>query len=136
MSYVMAQALQAAIYDRLTADAVLVALVGEAIFDARPAGAVPPLHVALGAEKVRDASDADGAGAVHDLTISVVGTAAGFSGVKAAAAAVNDALAQGGLLLTRGRVLDLRFARAQAARVGSGDVRRIDLIFRARLSDD
>ncbi|SEM43960.1 Protein of unknown function [Loktanella fryxellensis] len=136
MSYAMAQALQTAVYARLAGDAALSALVGDAIFDARPAGAVPPLHVALGAEKVRDASDADGAGAVHDLTISVVGTAAGFAGVKAAAAAVNDALAWGALLLTRGRVLDLRLTRAQAARVGSGDVRRIDLIFRARLSDD
>jgi F-type H+-transporting ATPase subunit a len=40
------------------------------------------------------------------------------------------------LALSRGRVIGFRFHKAAAARVGTGDTRRIDLIFRARVSDD
>ena len=136
MSYAMAQALQVAVYGRLIADSGLADLVGTAIFDALPPGEVPPLYVALGPEKVRDASDAGGAGAVHEITISVVTEQAGFAVAKAAAATVCDALVATPLTLDRGRVLDLRFAKAAAARVGTAGTRRIDLIFRARLSDD
>lgn len=136
MSYAMSQALQAGVYARLTGNAAVNALVGAAIFDALPPGDVPPLYVSLGTEKVRDASDADGQGAIHEFTISVVTDLSGFATAKAAAAAVSDALAAGPLALGRGRVLSLRFHKAAAARVGTGDTRRIDLIFRARLSDD
>ncbi|MFZ3582331.1 DUF3168 domain-containing protein [Loktanella sp. DJP18] len=136
MSYAMSNALQAAIFAQLTADAALTALVGTAIFDALPPGEVPGLYVALGPEKVRDASDADGQGAVHEVTISVVTDQSGFAVAKSAAAAVSDALAANPLTLARGRVLSLRFHKAAAARVGTGGTRRIDLIFRARLSDD
>lgn len=136
MSYAMSQALQAAVYAQLTSDAALTALVGTAIFDALPPGEVPGLYVALGPEKVRDASDADGQGAVHEFTISVVTDLSGFAVAKTAAAAVSDALAANQLTLNRGRVLSLRFHKAAAARVGTGGTRRIDLIFRARLTDD
>lgn len=136
MSYGMSQALQMAVFSRLTGDVTLTGLVGEAIFDAVPAGDVPSLYVALGPEKVRDASDATGQGAVHEFTVSIVTNRAGFSAAKAAAGAVSDALGTAPLALARGRVVAMRFYKAAAARVGTGNTRRIDLIFRARLSDD
>ena len=136
MSYAMSQALQVAVFARLSADAGLTGLVGTAIFDALPPGDVPPLYVALGSEKARDASDADGTGAVHEFTISIVTALAGFAAAKRAGAAVCDALLAAPLVLGRGRVIGFRFFKAEAARVGTGDTRRIDLIFQARLSDD
>ena len=136
MSYAMSKALQAAVFARMTGDTGLTDLVGTAIFDALPPGEVPGLYVALGPEKVRDASDATGQGAIHEFTISVVTDQSGFAVAKTAAAAVSDALLAGLPVLDRGRVLTLRFHKAAAARVGTGDTRRIDLIFRARLTDD
>jgi hypothetical protein len=136
MSYAMSLALQAAVFARLTADAALGDLVGTAVFDALPPGDVPSIYVALGTEKVTDASDGSGAGAVHEFTVSVVTDRAGFASAKRAAAAVSDALLGAPLPLSRGRVIGFRFHKAAAARVGTGDTRRIDLIFRARVSDD
>ena len=135
MSYVIAQALQEAVYAQLTGDAVLSGLVGNAIFDVVPAGDVPPLYVALGAEVARDKSDMTGGGAEHEFTISVVTHNAGFSTAKAAAAAVSDALVDADLSLSRGQLVGLRFHRARAARVGTSDERQINLIFRARVCD-
>lgn len=135
MTYGVGPALQAAVYQRLAADPVLTALVGSAIFDAAPPGILPPLYVALGPERVRDRSDKTGQGAEHEFTVSVVTDAAGFSGAKAAAAAVSDALVDAALPLARGRLVSLSFLRAQADRVASGDQRQINLTFRARVED-
>ncbi|RYH03374.1 DUF3168 domain-containing protein [Salipiger sp. IMCC34102] len=135
MSYAMTLALQEALYQRLSTDADLGALVGGHVYDALPGGALPDLYVVLGAEKARDASDAGGAGAVHEFTVSVLTERDGFAAAKAAAAAISDAL-DAPLALSRGRVLGLRFHKAAAARVGSNERRRIDLTFHARLSDD
>ena len=135
MSYAMSFALQKALYQRLSTDVALEALVGSDIYDALPAGTPPDLYVVIGAEKVRDASDADGDGAIHDFTVSVLTERAGFLDAKRAAVAVCDAL-RAPLGLSRGRLLSLRFHKALAERVGSADRRRIDLIFHARLSDD
>jgi len=136
MSYGVSPALQEALYQHLSTDAVMVDLVGEAVFDALPAGKVPDLYVALGPEKVRDWSDKTGGGAVHEFTVSVVAKTAGFARAKLVACAVSDALVDADLALTRGLLVSLRFYKAAAARVGTGDTRRIDLIFRARVSDD
>lgn len=135
MSYGVAAALQTAIYQRLAGDVALAALVGTAIYDALPTGILPPLYVALGAETARDRSDQTGRGAEHEFTVSVLTDAAGFASAKAAAAAVSDALVDAPLVLTRGRLVYLNFWRAQAARVGSGDQRQINLTFRARVED-
>ena len=134
MSYAVSGALQAAIYGALQGDATLTGLVGSAIYDAPPSGALPGLYVTLGAERVRDASDGSGVGAWHDLTIAVVTGAAGFSAAKAVAGAVSDLLHQADLPLARGRLVSLRFRRAEARRESSG-LRRIDLTFRARVED-
>jgi hypothetical protein len=136
MTYGVAAALQTAVYQRLAADADLVALVGTDIFDAVPAGALPSLYVVLGSEDARDASDKTGGGALHQFTITVVTESAGFARAKAAAAAVSDALVDAPLSLSRGSLVSLNFYKAKAARVGSGAVRQINLIFRARVADD
>ncbi len=136
MSYGVSAALQAAVFQRLSGDSALAALVGADIYDALPTGTLPPLYVVLGAEDVRDASDKTSGGAWHQFTVSVVTQSAGFATAKAAAAAVSDALIDAPLALNRGRLVSLNFYKAKAARVGTGAVRQINLIFRARVADD
>jgi hypothetical protein len=136
MSYGVAAALQAAVYQRLVAWTPLTTLVGSAIYDALPAGVLPPLYVALGPELARDKSDQTGRGAEHEFTVSVVTDTAGFASAKAAGAAVSDALVDAPLTLARGALVSLNFYRASAARVGTGDERQINLTFRARVADE
>ena len=136
MTYALSRPLQAAIYQRLAADPTLAALVGSHVYDQLPPGVRPPLYVALGAEVTRDRSDQTGQGTEHDLAVSVVAEAAGFASAKEAAGAVSDALAGADLSLSRGKLLWLRFLRAQARRRDKGEARQIDLVFRARVEDD
>lgn len=136
MSYAVSGALQAAIYAALTTDVALIALVGNGIYDAVPAGAVPDLYVRLGSETVREASDSSGTGAAHFLTVSVITTNPGFASAKSAATAISDALHDAPLTLSRGNLVSLRFERATARRIDSGSGRQIDLRFRARVQDD
>jgi len=135
MSYGASAALQEAIYQHLYADPALATIVGTHVYDALPSGALPPLYVVLGPEVVKDLSDKSAAGALHELTLSVVTDAAGFSQAKAAAGAVSDAMVDADLTLTRGVLTSMQFYKATAARVGTGDVRQINLIFRARVTD-
>lgn len=135
MSYGVAAALQEAVYQRLAADAALAALVGGAIYDVVPEGSLPETYVSLGPEDAADRSDGTGGGAEHRFTVSVVTQAAGFRTAKEAAAAISDALVDAGLMLSRGRLVGLGFLKARARRVQDGDVRRIDLTFRARVED-
>lgn len=136
MSYGASAALQAAVWQRLRDDPALSELVGDAVFDAMPVTPPAGVHVALGPEDVRDAGDVSGAGSRHDFTVSVLAGSdegAGFRAVKAAAAAVADALDQGQLALSRGHLAGLWFLRAVARRSGSGASRQVDLTFRARI---
>lgn len=135
MSYGVGAALQAAIYQRLAADTELDALVNGAIYDAVPPGTLTGTYVSLGPEDVRDKSDKTGRGAEHEVVISVVTDAAGFQTAKAVAAAVSDALVDATLVLARGQLVGLWFLKARARRVEDGDVRRVDLTFRARVED-
>ncbi len=136
MSYGVSAALQAAVFGQLSADTALGDLVGGAIYDAIPPGSLPSLYVVLGPETARDASDKTGSGAMHEFTVTVVTESAGFASAKAAAAAVSDALIDADLTLTRGQLVALNFYKAKAARVGTGDMRQINLTFRARVADD
>ncbi|MCA0044701.1 DUF3168 domain-containing protein [Celeribacter litoreus] len=136
MSYGVGAALQAAVFQSLSADATLGALVGTAIYDAAPSGTVPSLYVSLGPEDVTDASDVTGFGARHDFTVSVVSDAAGFLTAKQVAAAISDVLVDAPLTLSRGRLIGLYFVSAKARRVQDSEVRRIDLKFRARVEDN
>ena len=135
MTYGVSTALQQAVYQRLQADAALTALVGPAVYDSVPPGIVSGTYVSLGPEDVRGASDKTGHGALHEITVSVVTDAAGFSAAKAVATAVSDALVDATLVLARGHLVYLNFHRARARRVQDADVRRIDLRFRARVQD-
>jgi hypothetical protein len=130
MSYAGAAALQAAIYQQLTA---FPALAGVAIHDAVPPGGATGTFVIVGPEEARDASDKSGGGAEHRLVISVISDASGFQAAKAIAVAISDALVGVPLGLARGRLVGLQFATAKAVRVDEGAVRRIDLTFRARV---
>jgi hypothetical protein len=89
--------------------------------------------VLVGPEEVRDASDKSGQGAEHQLAISVVSDGTGFLAAKAIAGAITDTLTGANLTLTRGHVVSFLFLRASARRIDEGEVRRIDLIFRARI---
>lgn len=135
MSYGAAAALQAAIYQRLTADTVLDGLVNGAIHDAVPPGNPVGTYVSIGPEVVKDASSQTERGAEHEFSVSVVTDAQGFQNAKAVAAAVSDALTGATLVLARGHLVGLWFLRARARRVEDADVRRIDLFFRARIQD-
>lgn len=136
MTYAVASALQSAVFARLSADTALDALVGNAIHDAVPAGTPKGTFVSLGPEDARDKSDKTGGGAEHDFVVSVVTDAAGFQKAKTVAAAVSDALIGASLTLARGRLIGLWFVKATARRADKGDVRRIDLTFRARVEDN
>ena len=135
MTYAVAAALQSAVFARIAGDAVVAGLVGDAVFDAAPAGPLPPLYISLGPEVVKDRSDKSGGGADHEFVVSVVSDAAGFATAKALAGAICDALVDADLALARGRLVGLWFLRARALRVGGGERRRIDLTLRARVED-
>ena len=130
MSYAAAAALQAAIYGRLTGFA---ALSGVAVLDATPPGVGPETFVLIGPELVNDRSDKTGGGADHLLSVAVISTASGFRSAKVVAGAVSDALVGAAMTLTTGRLVYLAFVQARARRLGEGDVRRIDMTFRARV---
>ena len=137
MSYALSAPLQAAVDQYLLADAGVQASIGAHVYDALPSGRVPDLYATLGAEVVRDKSDASGSGAEHDLTIAERReTERQLQQAKEAAAAISDALDDPVLTLSRGRLVGMRFLKAQAARVGTGTIRRIDLKFRARVEDN
>lgn len=131
MSYASAAALQQAVFQHLLADTQVQALSGGHVYDAMPTGVVPDLYVALGPERVRDASDATGSGAAHDFEISVVTDQAGFAGAKALAAAISAALVDASLSLSAGTLVGLWFRSARARH--QGGQRRIDMAFRARI---
>ena len=136
MSYGVSAALQQAVYQRLTADTTLDGLVSGAIYDSAPPGIVTGTYVSLGPEDVRERSDVTGHGALHEFTISVVTDAAGFQQAKDVAVAISDALVDATLILARGALVYLNFHRARARRVEDDDIRRIDLVFRARVQDN
>ncbi|TBN43698.1 DUF3168 domain-containing protein [Paracoccus subflavus] len=136
MSFAASVALQGAVYQQLRTDPALQDLVGDAIFDAMPVETPNGVFVSLGPEEVRNAGDVTAAGSRHDFIVSVLSGAdqgVGFAAVKAAAAAVADALDQAQLALSRGRLTALWFLRARARRVENGAARRVDLTFRARI---
>lgn len=136
MSYAISAALQELVFAALSGNTVVTSLVGGNIFDAAPSGTLPEIYVVIGDERVRDRSDQSGQGASHDLAIIIHSSQAGFQGAKALAAAICDALLAPIGALTRGQLVNMTFLRANARRDDSGTTRRIDLIFRARVSDE
>ena len=135
MSYALSGPLQAAVYGALTSSPVLSGLVGTHIYDALPVGEMPETYVSLGDERVRDASDVTGAGALHRLEIFVRTTRPGFAFAKAVSGAVCDVLNDADLTLSRGRLVFLRFERAETRRIDSMATRQILMRFKARVDD-
>lgn len=136
MSYGASSALQAAVYLLLRNDAALTALVGASIHDEVPAGPVSGTLVSLGEGEVRDLSDVTGGLGDHRFDVAVISDAEGFATAKAAAEAISDALVDAVPVLSRGRVVNLSFVKARARRVRAGQVRRIDMTFRAIVEDN
>ena len=136
MSYAISAALQGAIFATLSADPTLSGLIGGAIYDALPSGALPPLYVSIGQEVVRQRNDSTGFGAEHRMTIKVVTEVAGFAAAKEVGGAICDALHEKPLTLSRGRLVSMKFVRAQASKIEKGAGRQVDLIFRARVEDN
>lgn len=135
MSYAWAAQLQAGVYQALTGDAELLALVEGAIFDAPPLNDLPLVFIMLGPEEAQDRSDASGAGAEHRFTVSVVGEGPGFLAAKTVAARVSVVLEDTPPALTAAlspaHLTGVWFERAVAK--SDGARRRIDLRFRARV---
>ncbi|OYW54688.1 MAG: hypothetical protein B7Z10_09055 [Rhodobacterales bacterium 32-66-7] len=129
MSYGAAPAVQQAVFQRLS---TWPALDGVATYDAVPPNATGTF-VLIGPEEARDQSDKTGAGAEHQLIISVITDATGFLSIKTIAADISDALIDAPLVLFRGSLVNLSFLRASARRIEEGETRRIDLTFRARV---
>lgn len=139
MSFVFSQALQSAVYMRLSGHAELAALVGSAIQDAplevSPA-ALPADHITLGEEIVRANDTKTSFGAVHDFNVTIHSSRDGFETAKRIAAAVCDCLIDAPLALSRGRLIGLRFLRAKAERGPAPEKRKISLRFRAVVDQD
>lgn len=136
MSFGPSGALQAAVYQLLLADAGVAAAVGTAIHDEMPPGPLSGTFISLGEGEVRDLSDKTGGIAEHRIAVSVVSDAEGFASAQSAATAVTDALVDTTPVLSRGQVVSLGFLRARTRRVRAGQLRRIDLTFRAIVQDD
>ncbi|RVV99000.1 DUF3168 domain-containing protein [Mesobaculum littorinae] len=136
MSYANAGAVQAAVYDILSGDTALTALVGTAVFDMPPEGTLPDLFVVIGEEVVRPRDSAMVQAAHHDLVVSVVGRTGGFAQAKAAAAAVDAALRGAAPDLPGARLVGLWFQKARARRTEGGGARQIDLSFRAMVESN
>ncbi len=130
MSYAYAAVLQSAVYQHLTG---YPALSGVSVVDALPPGTGTGTFVLLGPEIANDKSDQTGHGAEHLITVSVISDASGFLPAKTVAGLVSEALVDASLTLSSGRLVYLGFVRANARRLKEGDVRRIDLTFRARV---
>lgn len=134
MTYAMASALQKAVFETLQATPALTSVIGDAIYDSAPPGALPSLFVTLGLERATAAHDSSGVIVTHRFTVSVISQDdGGFARAKRAAGAVSDALDGAVPVLEHGRVLGIAFARADARRMPRGGRRRIDLRFTARL---
>ncbi|MBN8294183.1 DUF3168 domain-containing protein [Rhodobacter sp. NTK016B] len=135
MSYQSADALQGALYNLLSGDGALTALVPGGIFDAPPPATPQGTYVVLGEEDVIDRSDISGPGAEHRVLVQVVSDAAGFLTAKTAAARIAEILPGAQPVLGTGRVVAIWFYQAQARRAEGASLRRIDLRFRARVEN-
>lgn len=139
MSYLYSGGLQAAVYQRLAADAGLGALIGTAIYDAPPEyrpNQVAPDYITLGEERARANDTKTSQGAVHDFNVTVHSGRDGFDRVKEVAAAVCEALVDAPLALDRGHLVALRFVQARAERGPAPEKRKVTLLFRAVVDQD
>ena len=133
MSYQSAVALQQALFDTLTGDAVLTGLLPGGVHDAPPPGTPQGTYGVIGVEEAIDRSDISGPGSEHRVAIAIVSDAPGFMVAKNAAARIGQLLPDTQPALSTGRIVAIWFHQARARRVEGGAVRRIDLTFRVRV---
>jgi len=139
MTYALSWPLQQGIFQLLSTDAQVAALTGGRIYDAplHQAAEVDPegVYVTLGDEAVRDWSTATDHGAAHLVSIAVQAPRHGFAEAKQVASAVSDAMLNGMIPLSRGRVVLARFVDARTRRQDNGGLRRIEMRFRILVED-
>jgi len=126
-------ALQRAILSALRANPpLLTALGGPNIHDAPPHAEEATLpNIVFGDETVIAWSAQDSDGSEHELSFSIWSDAKGFAEVKAAMAALFDALDGAALDLETGHLVSLRFVSARTSREARGRLRRASCRFRA-----
>lgn len=139
MTYALAWPLQQAVFALLDGDAGVAAHLAGRIYDAPPplTGEAAPegLYAVIGDEEVADWSTKSDHGASHLITIAVNAPRAGFAEAKQAAGAISDALIDAQPTLARGHLVSLRFVDARTRREAEGEMRRIEMRFRAVLED-
>ena len=139
MTYAISWPLQEGIYSLVCNDPACSSTLGARVFDAVPlqadSGMPEEVYMTFGDEDVQDWSTGSTNGAIHTITVSVHAPRHGFSDAKQAAAAISDAILSGGLVLTRGSVVNVRFVDGRTVRRESDSVRRIDLRFRITVQD-
>ena len=136
MSGLYSSALQSAIYTVLINDGGVINQLGNAIYDSLPTGQVPSLFAHLGEETVLDRSDKTACLRYHDVTITVVTSAPGFTNAKNAAAAICKALETTNVSLDSGKLIRLQFRLAKALRDDNGTERKVNLVFRAVIDEN
>lgn len=126
-----ANALRAAVFQRLAADAPLLARLGAArVYDEAPRGAATP-YVTLAQSRTRDWSTMTERGDEHALTIDVWSAAPGAREALEIAALVAGALDDAALALVDHRLVNLRVLDVDAARENAGRNTRARLRLRA-----
>ncbi|PZQ51643.1 MAG: DUF3168 domain-containing protein [Rhodovulum sulfidophilum] len=138
MTMAYAEALQRAVYARLSGDAALGALVGDAIYDAPPerSDVAKIAHLTLGEDRARPFDTKTSRGARHEFAVGVHSGEDGFATAKRIAAAVCDALVGAPLSLERGHLVSIDFVRATAERAAAPAKRAVTLLFRAVIDQD
>ncbi|MFV2093451.1 MAG: DUF3168 domain-containing protein [Hyphomicrobiales bacterium] len=131
MSAAAAWELQTALYQTLSTDTALVALLGGArVYDDVPPGADFP-YVVIGENLNRDWSTGSDTGDEHGLTIHTWSRAAGRKQSLDLIAAIRAALDTGTLTLSQNRVVNLGFEFAQTRL--DGDAQTIHGVIRYRV---
>lgn len=126
-----ASALQKAIYDRLSGDAALTALIGgNAVTDRRLAEPAAPLVVIAGIDST-DHSTATEPGEEHIVTLDIWSDASGHRQAQAIAAAVRAALHDAALTLAGHRLVLLFHRDTRLSRDGKSRFHRAEMQFRA-----
>ena len=133
MTCLFSDTLQRAVFERLSTDAEVSALVGAAIFDAPPEGDDPvdDEYIVIGEERVRPNNTATSTGALLDFDVIAYSRRDGFTRLKQIAAAICEGLVDAPLALDGGHLVALRFLRARADRGRSPVKRALSIRFRA-----
>lgn len=139
MTYALAWPLQEALFAKLCENPLCVEHFNGQIFDAPlpfSADAAPEgLYLILGDEEAQDWSTASDNGAVHLVSLNIHAPRRGFAEAKRAAADISDVVLAGGLVLSRGQVVNIRFVDARTHREEADALRRIEMRFRITVED-